>query len=193
MSESAARNAGIKAYHAGESGRGFEIIADRMLTLANKTFKLTKKIPEGINEIQKHTLNIISIINQTKRSTEGLKKNIDILSFRLKDIENNLREIVKNSDKMKEFISAQDNNKATITELNKDVTGVISSSLQSSEKLSTMVKTQADIKVTLINLMQQIDIIIEIILNKKNLMPTISTEIKLFKKIENQLKNSKYI
>jgi|GEM_PF-1837792 ABC-type transport system substrate-binding protein/methyl-accepting chemotaxis protein len=193
MSESAARNAGIKAYHAGESGRGFEVIADRMLMLANKTFKLTKKIPEGINEIQKHTLNIISIINQTKNSTESMKKTINVLSFRLKDGENNLRDIVKNSDKMKEFISIQDSNKATITELNKDVTNVISSSLQSSEKLSTMVKTQADIKVSLLNLMQQIDIIMDMITNNRNLMPAISTEIKLFKKIENYLKNSKYI
>ncbi|MDD3804116.1 MAG: ABC transporter substrate-binding protein [bacterium] len=193
MSESAARNAGIKAYHAGESGRGFEVIADRMLLLANKTFKLTQKIPEGIDEIQKHTLNIIGIINQTKSSTEGMKKNIDVLSFRLKDVENNLHDIVKNSDRMKEFIAIQDNNKGTITDLNKDVSNIITSSLQSSEKLSTMVKTQADIKASLLNLMQQIDILMDMISSNRNLMPAISTEIKLFKKIENHLKNSKYI
>jgi len=185
MSESEARNAGIKAYHAGEYGRGFEVIADRMLLLANKTFKLTKKIPEGIAKIRDYTDEIISTIEETKDSADGMKKNIDLLNFKLKNISENLKEIVTSSDKTKEFVRQQDQNKSKITDLNKGIQGIIENSLQSGEKLSAMVKTQTDIKNMLLHHMQQVDRIMEILVKEKEQLPAISTEIKLFKKIEN--------
>ncbi|MEO0281097.1 MAG: ABC transporter substrate-binding protein [candidate division WOR-3 bacterium] len=193
MTESAARNAGIKSYHAGESGRGFEVIADRMLLLANKTFNLTKRIPESINIIKIKTENVIESVDNVKFRIDALKKNIDLLNFRLKNVEMNLSDIVLKSDKMKEYIDIQDKNKNLINDLNKSVQNIIDVSLQSTEKLLTMVKTQSDVKVGLSNLMQQLEPLADLIYEKKSLDSSISTEIKIFKKIEFFIENSKNI
>lgn len=193
MTESAARNAGIKAYHAGEHGRGFEVIADRMLMLANKTFKLTQKIPQGIQKIQEYTSDIIDNINQTKVFAESMKTNIDELNFRLKNIEDNLKEIVTVSAKIKDFVSLQDNNKSAISSLNEEAQTIIQKSVSSGERLSTVVKTQADIKAVILNLMEQIDTMIDLINKNKNVKPVISAELKFFNKLEHQLENSRHI
>ncbi len=193
MTESAARNAGIKAYHAGEYGRGFEVIADRMLLLANKTFKLTQKIPQGIERIQKYTSEIIDNITQTKTFAENMKGNIDELNFRLSNIENNLKDIVSISAKIKDFVSLQDSNKAAISELNEEAQSIIQKSVSSGERLSTVVKTQADIKAVILNLMEQIDVMIDLLNKNKNMNPAISAELKFFNKMEHQLENSRHI
>jgi len=193
MTESAARNAGIKSYHAGESGKGFEVIADRMLLLANKTFNLTKRIPESIENIKVKTEKVVESVDNVSYKIDTLKRNIDLLSFRLKNVQMNLSDIVSKSDRMKEYINIQDKNKNLINDLNRSVQNIVDVSLQSTEKLLTMVKTQSDVKIGLSNLMQQLDPLSDLIYEKKSIDNSISTELKMFKKIEITLENSKNI
>ncbi len=194
MTESAARNAGIKAYHAGEFGRGFEVIADRMLMLANKTFVLTQKIPVGINKIQQYTEDIINNINKTENFAKEMAANIENLGDNLKNIDDNITSVTKTSDKIKGFVSLQDKNKNNISRLNREAIGLIKKSVESGERLSSMVTTQSDIKMMLLYHMEQIDDMISILQSDRDdLNPAISNEIKLFNKVENQLINSKNI
>ncbi len=193
MTESAARNAGIKAYHAGEYGRGFEVIADRMLLLANKTFKLTQKIPVGINKIQDYTRSIIENIDNTKKYADNLKSNIGELTFRLKNIEDNLNDIVRISNKVKDFVSLQETSKKEITKLNQNANDVINKNISSGKRLSSIVNTQTNIKNLIIIYMEQIDALMEVFNNRKFFDSSVSNELKFFNKIESQLLNNKDI
>lgn len=194
MTENAARNAGIKAYHAGEFGRGFEVIADRMLMLANKTFVLTKKIPTGISKIQEYTEDIIKNIGVTEEYATDIKSNIDQLASSLTNIEDNVESITATSDKIKGFVSMQDSNKNDISRLNREATGLIQKSVASGERLASMVTTQSDIKMMLLHHMNQIDDMI-MMFNElgRDKTPVITNEMKLFDKILNQLINSRNI
>ncbi|MFO8062504.1 MAG: ABC transporter substrate-binding protein [bacterium] len=195
MTESAARNAGIKAYHAGEYGRGFEVIADRMLLLANQTFELTKKIPKGIDKIQSSTEKIIENISTTEESASNVRESTDKLNQNLKNIEMNTTTILETSSKIKEFVSLQNKNKDEISQLNEQSNMLIEKSVASGERLSTVVKTQSDIKSMLSNFMEQVDNLVELMNSADGnyVNALISNEIKLFSKIENQLINSRHI
>lgn len=194
MTENAARNAGIKAYHAGEYGRGFEVIADRMLMLANKTFVLTKKIPTGISKIQEYTEDVITNIGVTEEYAKDIKGNIDKLASSLSNIEDNIDAITVTSDKVKGFVSMQDSNKSDISRLNREAAGLIKKSVASGERLASMVRTQSDIKMMLLHHMNQIDDMIMMFNDfTKDKEPVITNEIKLFDKILNQLINSRNI
>jgi len=193
MTESAARNAGIKAYHAGENGKGFEVIADRMLLLANKTFKLTKMIPENIKGVQQKNEKVVEMIDEINFKIDSLTKNVDLLNFRLKNVEMNLVDIVNKSDRMKEYSNIQNKNKASISDLNKKIQYIIDHSLQNTEKLLSILKTQSDVKIFLSHLMDQLEPLSNFIYEKKDLDHAIFTEIKIFKKIKYFLENSKNI
>jgi methyl-accepting chemotaxis protein len=80
-----ALNAAIEAARAGESGRGFAVVADEVRKLAEQSHKASEEIALIIQEIQKETLNTITIMEQ---GTLEVQKGTTVISNTGEQFEN---------------------------------------------------------------------------------------------------------
>lgn len=72
-----ALNAAIEAARAGESGRGFAVVADEVRKLAEQSHRASEEIALIIQDIQKETLNAITIMDQ---GTQEVHKGTVVIS-----------------------------------------------------------------------------------------------------------------
>jgi len=72
-----ALNAAIEAARAGEAGRGFAVVADEVRKLAEQSQKASEEIAMIIQDIQRETLNAITIMNQ---GTQEVQKGTTVIS-----------------------------------------------------------------------------------------------------------------
>lgn len=64
-----ALNASIEAARAGEHGRGFAVVAEEVRKLANESEESAKQIQNMIEEMQRHTLDVVQLI--TKQASDA--------------------------------------------------------------------------------------------------------------------------
>lgn len=88
-----ALNAAIEAAKAGDSGRGFSVVAAEVRNLAAKTQKATKKIRYLMEDVQSHaikaaktTQNNLSMVNQSVSTTEKCQKTLEAIFDLIKHI-----------------------------------------------------------------------------------------------------------
>jgi methyl-accepting chemotaxis protein len=88
-------NASIEAAHAGESGRGFKVVADGIRELSKSSSESASSIKQTINEISGLVKETTSSLNKTEKDiTEGTN-NIDELLSLIKDIDNSTKMLLE--------------------------------------------------------------------------------------------------
>lgn len=127
LTRGVSRNAGIKAYHAGDKGKGFEVIARELSQLTKESLKITVKVPDMITQFQnktKEALNFVSLLShnveEVRMHSANMKeklKSSEQLLFQFKEassiIQNSVRKQIKIKEKLKEeeekiaFLSTQ--------------------------------------------------------------------------------------
>ncbi len=146
LTENAARNTGIKAYHAGDSGRGFEVIAEEMASLARNAYKSTSVIPTIINEIKNKVALLSDNISQIGGKVEELKSLDREIEKTLSLIDQNMRRQIEISSRIKEVISKQKENRLKLQDINVKLRKMIDDSINMGERIKLILLIQESIK-----------------------------------------------
>jgi methyl-accepting chemotaxis protein len=87
-------NASIEAAHAGESGRGFKVVADGIRELSKTSEDSAKSIQSAINEIHSLINESTASFNNTERNIEAGTTNMSGLLRFVNDIANSIKELM---------------------------------------------------------------------------------------------------
>jgi oligopeptide transport system substrate-binding protein len=87
LTRGVSRNAGIKAYHAGEKGKGFEVIARELSQLTKESLKITVKVPDMIAQFQNKTKEALDFVSLLSHNVEKVRKNSEKMKEKLKSSE----------------------------------------------------------------------------------------------------------
>ncbi|MEM1048275.1 MAG: methyl-accepting chemotaxis protein [Pseudomonadota bacterium] len=80
-----ALNATIEAARAGEAGRGFEVVAGEVKTLAGQTASATEQIVAQVTLVQNHTASVVEAIRQTISDIETIAESTTLIATNLDD------------------------------------------------------------------------------------------------------------
>jgi len=149
LTSGVSRNAGIKAYHAGELGKGFEVIAKELSQLTKESLTITAKVPETIERFQaktKEALNFITElthnIEQVKHNTEGMKEKLQSsegLFSKFKQSSSIINDAVEKQKKVRETLGREEENTAKLSVQSLIETGNISNLEQTQSSLSLLI------------------------------------------------------
>lgn len=76
-----ALNASIEASTAGESGRGFSVVAEKIKQFASQSTKSAENIAEKINDVQQKTQNAVSVIENVTKIIEKINQSYTSISL----------------------------------------------------------------------------------------------------------------
>ncbi|OKY26542.1 methyl-accepting chemotaxis protein [Thalassotalea sp. PP2-459] len=112
-----ALNAAIEAARAGESGRGFAVVADEVRQLAFRTGEATNEIQSTIEQVQKETSTVVSVMQNTlPKVQDGQTKTHNAMSL-LEEIEQSANSSFKNASEVSNTAGEQVDVIGTITEM----------------------------------------------------------------------------
>ncbi|MBP1083106.1 MULTISPECIES: methyl-accepting chemotaxis protein [Bacillus] len=160
-----ALNAAIEAARAGEHGRGFSVVADEVRKLAEQTNHATGNIQELIDEINKETTQVVSVI---KDSGDSVEEGITLSS----EAGSVFTELYGNNDELAEIIS--------------DILVAINEVTTSMDTVSNSIEHVSEITNTSSGNLQNIAAVIEELTAS---MEEISTSARMLSGVSNSLQN----
>ena len=122
--EETSRNAGIKAFHAGDQGKGFEVVAQEMEKLAKVSFEASENIPKIIDSIDAENRSLNEDIINAKEHIEFIIKSIDSSRTFMNNITIETQNTVNYFNNIKVLVDKENEKKNRILETNKKLANI---------------------------------------------------------------------
>ena len=173
-----AMNAAIEAAHAGEHGRGFTVVADKIRKLAEDTGENSKIINEIINETTQAIDHTVSLAFRSSESMEkilegsstladliatisGANDELDVgrreILMNITNLNNITEDVQELSLKQMQMSSAVSQNIASVDKLAEDVVNVVNATESEMKDLVTSIQNVSNLSTTSSNNMQTMD------------------------------------
>ena len=161
LTSGVSRNAGIKAYHAGEKGKGFEVIAKELSQLTKQSLGITEKVPESIKRFQTKTKEALNFITELTHNVEQVERSAQQMKLKIQSSEkmfadfiavsNIIHNTIEKQIRIKEKLGKEEENIATYSKLSLIETGNITTIEQSYLSLSLLINKFVDNSSQMVN------------------------------------------
>jgi len=142
LTRGVSRNAGIKAFHAGEKGKGFEVIARELTQLTKESLNITVEVPEMIQRFRTKTNEAVNFIAELTHNMEQVKQNAEDMKLKLKSSENLLGEFMDVSNIIHTAVDKQLGIKNKLGEEEEIIAAFATQSLIETGNLTTLEQSQ---------------------------------------------------
>ncbi|MCJ7425501.1 methyl-accepting chemotaxis protein, partial [Candidatus Bathyarchaeota archaeon] len=133
----ASRNAQIKAYHAGEIGRGFEVIARQVVDLVGQTETATKEIPKITGRIEDEVAKLGVQVDEMQKFLEKFEMVGEYLNDSFKHILSIVPNLERDTTEASRLIAEQEGAKKTLVGSNWELNSWLADTFDLSEKAAS--------------------------------------------------------
>lgn len=121
LSESVARNAEIKAFHAGEHGRGFEVVAKELALLARKSKNEAENVPVTIDKIKTQVNELVGATTEMRENLKRVNEDANTIGTNLSEIQKLVKESKGRFEGVKEDLKEQIESKEKLASFKEDL------------------------------------------------------------------------
>jgi len=145
LTRGVSRNAGIKAYHAGEKGKGFEVIARELSQLTKESLGITVKVPETIKRFQTQTMEAVNFITELTHNIEQVKRNTEEMKLKLKLSEDLFGDFIETSNIIHNSVEKQIGIKEKLGEDGESIAKLSTQSLIETGSITNLEQNQSSL------------------------------------------------
>ncbi|MEO0226168.1 MAG: ABC transporter substrate-binding protein, partial [candidate division WOR-3 bacterium] len=133
----AARNAQIKAYHAGDWGRGFEVIARQMVNLVGQTETATLEIPKITERVEVDVVKMATLVEDMQKFLEKFEMVSEYLNDSFKQILTIMPSLDRDTTEAARLIAEQEKAKEILLASNWELNNWLADTFEFSEKAAS--------------------------------------------------------
>jgi ABC-type transport system substrate-binding protein/methyl-accepting chemotaxis protein len=145
LTQGVSRNAGIKAYHAGEKGKGFEVIARELSQLTKESLSITSTVPEAIAKFQTQTREAVNFITDLTHNIVEVEQLSGEMKQKLQSSERLLSEFMEASSIIHNAVDKQIRIKDKLGNEEETISSFTTESLIATGNITTMEQSQTSL------------------------------------------------